>query len=170
MKVPMMCWRIGLLAVGKQEEWQGPGGGQDVAYDIRWRAQTFTPVASHQLTKVVLKLQKVGSPGDITVVIKGTTDGEPSGGNLASYVFDGNAVLTSSMAWYDIPLSCTLYQGQTYAIIIKALNGSSGQQVQIDVDQTGGYTVGERVYSQNSGSTWTKVPGEDWLFEEWGAE
>ena len=83
-----------------------------------WAAQTFTPSADHTITSVWLRLSRVGSPGIITVSIRGTSGGLPFGPDLCSGAINGN-MLTTSMPgdWYEIGVGggYALFAGMTYA-------------------------------------------------------
>jgi hypothetical protein len=151
----------------------GDDGGSEVA-DADWRAQTFTPSASHTITSVKLKLGKKGSPGTLTVGIRETdVDGKPTGDDLCSGTIDGDTLIEyPSYDWYEITLGdgYNLNTSTKYAIVIRATDGTPGfHTVSIKGDVSSPtYSGGTWVESSNSGSDWTIQAAYDFLFEEWG--
>ena len=131
-----------------------------------WWAQTFTPAASHDITKVVLKLSKTGTPGTVTVSIRATTADKPSGGDLCVGTINGND-LSASFVNTDIVMGTnpTLSSGIKYAIVIRA----AGSTVHWSIDNTSpGYADGATVRSFDSGAAWTIFTTQDAAFEEHG--
>lgn len=149
--------------------------GDDGAYDeygVYWSAQTFTPSTAHKITSVKLKLYRVGSPGTITVGIRATSSGLPTGADLCSGTINGNTLTTDTAgAWYEITLGAgyDLSASTKYAIVVRALDGWSGNEPYWRYDSTSPtYAGGSFVYSENSGGSWSAVTGNDFMFEEWG--
>lgn len=141
-------------------------------YGTNWVAQTFTPQASHTLTKVVLYAKKVREPlGGIIVSIKATdTDRKPTGEDLISknilefdisteegeieIVFDGKIILEA---------------GTKYAIVIRVPNPDMPTDcIDIFYQDENVYSRGSSVFSGDSGVTWELEPTFDFWFEEWG--
>jgi hypothetical protein len=154
--------------------------GDDTAGDmhsILYYGQTFTPDVSYSIEYVKVKTYRTGSPGTVTMRVR-ATDGEglPTGGDLCIGTTDANAWATDTAGtWYQINIvdGDVLVADETYAIII-SLGGNSSNYVgwRMDGDDNGnGYTIGQRVYSSNSGGSWTGAPpydGQDYMFEIWG--
>jgi len=147
----------------------------DWAGGAKWAGQTFTPSGSHNLTSIKFYLQKVGSPGSASVHITATdVNGLPTGADLVSATFDGDA-LTTSLAWVEITLSATsLTSGTKYAAYIKALSGDISNYVGIAL-QTSSYATysgGTEIATTDSGASWTAYtpPSQerDSLFMEYG--
>ncbi len=152
-----------------RQEYSLTGANQDMADGDKWRAQTFTPQVGHTLTKVVLKLYRIGSPGTITVSIEETSGGEPTGVQIAVGTTNGDTLTVSSSGeWRAIDLGVALTQNVMYAILVKALAGDASNQCGIVTDNSNPYAGGTRLYTQNAGSSWTDVPTHDLAFEEWG--
>ena len=138
-----------------------------------WRAQTFTPSANHTITKVNLKMRRAGSPGTLTVSIRATSGGLPTGNDLCSGTTDGDTLPTESSEWREITLGVgyALSASTQYAIVIRAVNGDDSNSVSWRQDSSSPtYTGGERVSSDDSGSSWEAplVGDYDCMFEEWG--
>jgi len=146
---------------------------QGSAYGVRYLAQTFTPLAAHKITKVILKLWKKGTPGTAIVSIKATDGaGHPTGDDLCSGTTDGNTLPTSApYEWREISLGAgyNLAANVKYAIQLKAPDGSFNNYVYWRLDSTGTYPRGDYEYSSNSGQSWNTFVGYDLMFEEYGA-
>ena len=141
-------------------------GGE--AWGSIWHAMTFTTgTTKHTVTSVKLKLYRNGLPGTVTVSIRATSDGTPTGGDLTSGTTNGDAFTTDTGgAWYEITMpSYDLSINTMYAIVVRA--PSAGSHVTWRAD--GSFTSGKRWVSVNSGSTWTGPYGVNlYMFEVWG--
>ena len=141
--------------------------------DPKWEAQTFTPQISHRITKVRIKIYRLGLPGIVSVGIRMTdAEGKPSGTDLASGTIDGNTFTADSAgAWYDIDLGngTILSSGVKYAIVL-GNNASGWARWRVAVPSS--YEGGTSLTSFDSGNTWAFCTGGDGgydtLFEEWG--
>lgn len=149
--------------------------GQDAdrdAYGVNWEGQTFTPGITHLLGSVKLKLFRVGSPGTITVSIRATSAGKPTGGDLCSGTID-SAVITEDTngEWYEITLGdgYQVAADTQYAIVVRAPSGDVDNKLSLLADTSSPtYTGGTHVDSSDSGADWNTYSGVDLLFEEWG--
>ena len=150
--------------------------GDDANLEIlaaTWWYQTFTPLASHNLTSVKLLLYRIGSPGTVTASIR-TTDvnGKPTGNDLCSGTINGNTLTTDNAGdWYEITQGAgyNVVAGTKYAIVVRAPSGDASNMLVWRWDSTSAtYTGGNAGKSENSGSTWTGYSFADCMFEEWG--
>ncbi|KKK71996.1 hypothetical protein LCGC14_2908310, partial [marine sediment metagenome] len=149
--------------------------GDDNAFGIwgvHWLTQTFTPSAAHKITSVKLKLFRLGSPGTVTVSIRATSGGEPTGSDLCSGTEDGNNLTEDGDgAWYGITLGAgyDLDADTKYAIVAKALSGSDAlNSANWRGDSSSPtYSGGAGLYSDNSGVDWAGYD-VDRMFEDWG--
>lgn len=148
-------------------------------YDVYWRAQTFTPSTAHYITEVKLFLFRVGTIGDITVGIRATTGGHPSGSDLTSGTYDGTLLASgadgdwaTSAAWVTITLTPYQLTASTkYAIVVSIVGGDVNNELRYGVDEsTPTYTDGNLEHSSNSGAedSWAALTTVDWMFEERG--
>ncbi len=149
----------------------GDNGDYD-GYTANWLAQTFTPQAAHMISKIKLKLFRVGDPGTITVSIKNTTSGKPSGADLCKGTIEGtDLTLDTNGEWYEITLGdgYELSKGVQYAIVVRAPSGDASNKVSWRTDLTSPvYTGGTYCSSTDSGVDWGIISGSDCMFEEWG--
>lgn len=141
-------------------------------FDRHWRGQTFTPSISHNITSVKLLLRRVLLPGQVTVSIRAATYGKPIGPDLCSGTFDGNTLTTDGAGeWKEITFDIhpLLDASTTYAIVIRAIAGDGSNNLRWRDDNSyPAYPGGLYVYSEWSGTDWTRVYGTDMMFEEWG--
>jgi hypothetical protein len=151
-----------------------------------WAGQTFTPAVSGLLTKVDLEIfcysntTCSGVDPDITVGIRATTAGAPSGANLATATITGfnSGTPTYRTATFGTPVSVTA--GTKYAVIVYLANGLRSAAPAPDGGlyawmcscntNSNPYAGGQRVSSTNGGGSWTldgTSGGRDNGFKVW---
>lgn len=133
-----------------------------------WLAQTFEASETFDISRVKVKMYRVGSPGTLTVSIRATSAGLPTGSDLVSGSFNANTMVTSSPGdWYEITFGTaqTLTVGNTYAIVVRATGGDINNLIYWRTDTTAGYANGQRAGSTDSGASWSAVSGQDLMFE-----
>lgn len=140
-------------------------------FGVNWDAQTFTPAATHTVTKVYLKLEKEGSPGIVTVSIRATSAGKPTGSDLASGTRDLDSLNPlSGGSWYDFDLGAgtALTASTVYAIVVRSAGADTDNDAQWRADITSpSYAGGSIVTSGDSGSTWNAPDTTvDMMFKE----
>lgn len=144
-------------------------------YDVAWQFQSFTPTISHKITSVAMLVYKfVGtSPGTMTVGIRTTSGGVPTGNDLCSGTTNADTLTTDSAGeWREIVFSssATLIAGTKYAIVART-GSNAANSVRWRFDITGNYSGGAMGYSIDSGNTWIATPpltGYDFMFREYG--
>ncbi|MBA7636868.1 hypothetical protein ES703_44496 [subsurface metagenome] len=140
--------------------------------DNWWGAQTFTPSVTHKITSVKLLLYRSGSPGTITVSIKATDGGHPTGPDLCSGTTDGDTLPTTSpYEWREITLGAGYDPSADtkYAIVVRAPDAVAPDYIRWRYDKTSAtYGGGNYEVSDDSGFIWTPYPTYDFMFEEWG--
>ena len=143
-------------------------------YSSYWRGQTFTPLVAHKITSVKLRLLRVGFPGTITIVIRATSGGLPTGGDLCVGTTDADTLTPLEPGeWREITLGAGYYleAGVMYAVIIKGDGFSSSVCPAWRFDGTSPtYTRGTGLYATGGGATWYTMDDKDFMFEEWGKE
>jgi hypothetical protein len=172
--------------------------GDDADYTMnaatKWTAAGFTPLVSHRVTSVLVKIWKTGAPGNLTVSIKGGSPNTawPSPAAPQPYVTDCPDLAVGTILQAAIPgatpgalTECTfgtpvdLYAGHRYFIVCRALGSSGGNSVQQRYD-SGGATYErlpeffsadvfcEHMYSTDSGVTWNPGSNTCFMFQEKG--
>ncbi len=168
--VPMNRVTLTLGTSGAFQKFQTYATGEDGTREVggvNWSGQTFKPAITHTIGRVVLTMYRVGTPGDVTVSIRATSGGLPTGADLTSVTIDGDLLPTlASRAPVNLDFpGVLLTAATTYAIVWRAVTTSMGI---ITDDTSPTYTDGSRVDSANSGSSWAAITTTDHLFEEWG--
>lgn len=117
-------------------------------------AQTFTPQITHSISRIDLKLYRVGTVTNVTIELRTTTDGKPDG-NIAAY---GEALATKTVdvsgittntggQWVAFTLTTpiVLTADVKYAVVIKSDISSASHNVNWRVDHVASsYTRGDR--------------------------
>ena len=140
-----------------------------IVTDTMWAAQTFTPAINHTITVIYLQLYRTGLPGTVTVSIRATdVFGHPTGPDLCSALFDGNA-LAGSPQWYGVVLGAgfPLLAWIKYAIVVRSSSGGWDLRWESDVSAAS-YAGGNIEWSPDSGGTWTTDATFDFMFKEAG--
>ncbi len=149
----------------------GDDGDKD-SFGINWLGQTFTPEVTHLISKVKLKLFKVGDPGTSIISIRTTVAGKPTGADLCSgSIVDTNITVDTNGEWYEITLGdgFELQVGVTYAIVLRSPDGDGSNKISWRTDGSSPtYSGGLQVGSSDSGVDWDTFSGVDCMFEEWG--
>lgn len=146
--------------------WTNSAGALDF-YGTVWMGQTFTPGESFTIDTVNLKMYRVGSPGTITVGIRATSGGDPTGADLTAGTTDGNTLTTGTGGeWRTIDLTNYALSADTmYAIVVRAAAGNSSNKGLWRLDTTGGFSGGEATQSGDGGSSWSTIAGDDFTFD-----
>jgi len=124
-----------------------------------WEGQTFTPSIQHTVTSVKLFLYRDDGvlPGTVTVSIRNTSAGLPTGADLVSGTFNGNTATTSGAGnWEEFTFTGSTTQlaaSTTYAIAIRV--SAATAQIKSKATNPGQYTGGTAVSSGDSGGTGT---------------
>jgi len=138
------------------------------------QGQTFTSAVAFNITSVKIRMYRsvANSPGTITVSIYSTSGGVPTGDALISGTTDGSTLTTAGDGeWREITFDSdrVLTADVMYAIVITVASGTEDNSLIVKVDNTAPtYTGGTRVYSLNTGGSWTAHPTVDCMFECWG--
>ncbi|HEY0011084.1 MAG TPA: choice-of-anchor R domain-containing protein [Candidatus Paceibacterota bacterium] len=132
-------------------------------------AQSFRPSSSQAINKVSLYLRKVGTPGDLTIRIMGTTSGSPNTTVLASGTLPASSV-SGTFSFVDATFSSspTLSSGQTYWLVATAsVNASNYFTWGSDASDAYANGTGKRSSSWSGGSSsWTAL-AQDLAFKAW---
>lgn len=154
----------------------GDDNGAAVWMD-NWFGQSFTVGTvsdneDHIITKVKLKLYRIGSPGTVYVSIRNVDEnGLPTGSDLSTGTLDGNTLTTEEPGeWYEIEMSeYTLQAGTKYAIIVRAPDTGWEANVIWRLDSTSPtYAGGCLLRSLDGGNSWDSWSDYDFMFEEYG--
>ncbi|KSV17259.1 hypothetical protein DA01_07750 [Dehalococcoides mccartyi] len=143
-------------------------GAIETVLTNNWEGQTFTATSTNYVSGVDLYGAKYGNPtGNSYIALYATSAGFPIGSPLAVTTFV-TSTWTSSLEFrhYDFNAPAVLTNGEKYALVLYVDNGDSSNNIRWYKDDTSPtFADGNRVYSTNSGSSWTNVSGEDFGFK-----
>jgi Carboxypeptidase regulatory-like domain len=143
-----------------------------------WAGQTFTPTASGQLKRVDVELFCSGCSGtnpNITVSLRATSGGVPTGADLATMTLAGfNDGAAGGLKTVTFAAPPTVTAGTKYAFVFRSVtNRTAGTYaytcscVTSGFSNTNPYANGQFVTSSNSGTSWSAdatVGGRDLNF------
>jgi hypothetical protein len=138
----------------------------DITSSTYFDGQTFSPALSHTITSVKLYLNKSpGTTGTLTVSIRTTSGGLPTGADLCSGTYNIGSIASNTWGWYEITFGAgtPLTAGTPYAIVNKSLDISGDLRV---AASSAGYASGSMVYY--FGGSWNNNDPFDLYFEDWG--
>jgi len=140
---------------------------EELCYGDVWQAQTFTTTHALNVTAVRIKAYRSNTPGTVTVSIRATTAGVPSGADIASATFNGDAIVAADPGeWIELAFSgCPLAAATQYAIVVRAPAGTLLNRLNLMYNPTDVYSGGSRAYSLTAGpdGSWTATT-DDCLF------
>ncbi len=146
----------------------GDDAGKDFSGAV-WIAQMFTTEnTTYTLDKVKLKLYQATTPDTVTVSIRVTASGKPTGADLTSGTIDGNTITTGTGGlWYDIDLAnYQLLPATQYAIVVRAQSPTLyWRRDTTSPPYAGGWSAS----STDSGATWGAYSVYDNLFQIFSA-
>lgn len=156
-------------SVVKYEEYPASNkDGERKVYGAFWMAQTFASVTTHTLNYLDLPIWRTADCGDWSVsiwdVVSGPEDPQVVLAGLAQALLQTVSTRTKIF----LP-PFTIVALEVYAIVLSCAGADSSNTLNWDKDGSSPtYSGGERWDSINSGSDWTNVTGDDFIFEEWG--
>ncbi|MBA7589986.1 hypothetical protein ES708_32085 [subsurface metagenome] len=120
---------------------------------------SFTPIVTHTLTNVKLRMYRVGTPGTLHVSIYAANPaGEPVGPPLASGTINADTFTTDAKgAWYLIILDAggIITAGNYYCIVCETEAPNATRAVVWIGSTAPDYPYGHYAYSGDGGATWT---------------
>lgn len=123
--------------------------------------QTFTAQVTGTLTTIGVGIFSYGA-NDVIVEIRYTSGGVPTGGVLASATIPGGPFADGVLHTADFSAHhIDIYQGQLYAVTLRAQNASTNVGVSGSFPACPGGGTEDFVSSNDSGSTWTVFPPMD---------
>jgi hypothetical protein len=124
-------------------------------------AQTFTTSATteYSVTSVRVLLSRTLVPGTVTVSIRRTAGGVPTGVDLTSGTLAGTSIDTS-YTWYSVTMATevTLELNTMYAIVVSAPSGDITNYICWRYAAAGALANGNGLSSTDSGVSWSTSP------------
>ena len=137
-----------------------------------WLGQTFTTTSNYYLSKISVKIYKVGTPGTLTVSLRATSGNLPTGSDLTSgTIAEGAMNTTAPGSWHNVTVSSVLLvSGTKYAIVARCSAGTGPADcVYWRRDSTGTYAAGNAVISLDASATWSMWGAAyDFMFRTYG--
>lgn len=150
----------------------------DTRYDIsgaNWAAQTFTTTGAFTAVGAAIKCYAAGDAGTLTIAIRATSAGHPTGANLASGTYDISNMPTNTAHFgytyvaFSVPVA--LSAATKYALVAYCSGGDAANYVAWRYDNADGALAdGNREYSTDTGSSWSSDATDDYLFAVYAAE
>jgi hypothetical protein len=135
-----------------------------------WTGQTFIPSVSGQLLRAEFQVFCNGcgaTPPNLTLSVRATAAGLPTGADLASVTVSGSlwasGATVTHMATFSAPT--TLTAGTQYALVLRPVSAPAGSGYFWIRSSPSTYANGSRVLSANSGGTWTADTTRDFNFK-----
>ena len=121
-----------------------------------WHGQTFVPAIPGNLARVDVNIfcnSCTGTVPNLTVSLRATSLGLPTGADLASATIPGSSGSGFVTGVFAVPP--LLAAGTTYALVLRPIANPSAGSYFFTISATNIYAGGRRVSSANSGSTWS---------------
>lgn len=140
-------------------------------YHPRWFSQSFTPQTSHKITRMKVRIKKVGSPGHCRCELYlAGVDHCPTGAYLARDSIHPDFFSTDTWGdWleYHWDPGVDVIAGVEYCVVLYILGGNSTNKVQWIGCTANQYPNGTFCYSLNAGVSWTDYPNHHTYFIEY---
>jgi len=149
------------ISIDQQNTSLGTGAG--TLSITTWGGQTFTPAVSGTLTKVDITLlcsSCSGTTPNLTLSIRTTSGGFPTGADIASATIPGFASVTPTFYTAIFASPPTLTAGTKYALVVRPVANPSTGSYGIPRSGTPGtgadvYAGGTRIAGATSGTVWS---------------
>ncbi len=135
-----------------------------------WTGQTFIPSVTGQLAKADIQLFCNGcgaTPPNLTLSVRNTSAGLPTGADLASVTIPGTTFASGSAVLFTATFGspATLTSGTQYALILRPVSVPAGSGYFWIRSSPTTYANGSRVLSADSGGTWSADTTRDYNFK-----
>lgn len=140
-------------------------------YSSRWASQSFAPQTTHALTRVKLRIKKVGNPPGIycSIYLAGV-NGCPSGTPIDTVYLDPGSIpggLWGDWVEFIFPTSIRVTAGNTYCIVLHHVGGDATNCTHWVGAGGTAYQNGHGCYSVDGGGVWTPYPTQALYFIEY---
>jgi Carboxypeptidase regulatory-like domain/IPT/TIG domain len=136
-----------------------------------WTGQTFIPAVTGSLVKVDVQLfcsnganPCTGPAGNLTLSVRNTSGGVPTGADLATATIPSFTVNVEATFTATFGAPATLTSGTQYALILRPVSNPAAGSYAWIRSSPSTYANGSRVTSTDSGSTWTADTTRDFNF------
>jgi hypothetical protein len=138
-----------------------------------WTGQTFIPSFTGAASQAEIQLFCSGcgaTPPNLTLSIRATSGGLPTGADLASATVPGSTFAAGTIASYTATFGAppTLTGGTQYALILRPVSAPAGSGYFWIRASPSSYANGQRVLSPDSGGSWSADSTRDYNFKVYG--
>ncbi|MEO8584624.1 MAG: carboxypeptidase regulatory-like domain-containing protein [Acidobacteriota bacterium] len=135
-----------------------------------WTGMTFIPAVTGQLVQADVQLFCNGcgaTPPDLTLSVRNTTAGLPTGADLASTTIPGSTFASGASVTFTATFGspAALTSGTQYALILRPVSVPAGSGYFWIRSSPTTYANGQRVLSADSGGTWSADATRDYNFK-----
>ncbi len=135
-----------------------------------WTGQTFIPALTGPLVKAEVQLFCNGcgaTPPDLTLSVRSTSAGLPTGADLASTTIPGSTFASGASVAFTATFGspAALTTGTQYALILRPVSVPAGSGYFWIRSSPSTYANGSRVLSGDSGGTWSADATRDYNFK-----
>jgi hypothetical protein len=135
-----------------------------------WTGQTFIPTVTGLLAKADIQLFCNGcgaTPPNLTLSVRNTAAGLPTGADLASVTVPGSAFSSGGTVLFTATFGApaTLTSGTQYALVLRPVSVPAGSGYFWIRSSPSTYANGSRVLSADSGGTWSTDTTRDYNFK-----
>lgn len=147
-----------------REYWETGYDADRSIYGSSWAAQTFKAQSNYTITSVKLYGYRSGNCGTLTVSIRNSSAGVPTGSDLCSGTI-AQASIPTNIDWIEIDLGdgTPLTSGTIYAIVVRATSGDSNNKFLWGRQTTGDFGV------TGENGSWSNFSGDagTWSSTTW---
>src|SRR5258706_9803990 len=135
-----------------------------------WTGQSFIPAVTGLLAKADIQLFCNGcgaTPPNLTLAVRNTSAGLPTGADLASTTIPGSAFASGGTVLFTATFGspATLTSGTQYTLILRPVSAPAGSGYFWIRSSPSTYANGSRVLSADSGGTWSADTTRDYNFK-----
>jgi hypothetical protein len=135
-----------------------------------WTGQTFIPAVTGQLEAADIQVFCNGcgaTPPNLTLSVRNTAAGLPTGADLASVTIPGSNFASGATVTFTATFGApaTLTSGTQYALILRPVSVPAGSGYFWIRSSPSTYANGSRVLSADSGGTWSADTTRDYNFK-----
>jgi hypothetical protein len=135
-----------------------------------WTGQSFIAAIAGQLVKADVQVFCNGcgaTPPNLTLSVRNTSSGLPTGADLATTTIPGSTFASGSTVTYTATFGApvTLSSGTQYALILRPVSAPAGSGYFWIRSSPSTYANGSRVLTADSGGTWSADTTRDYNFK-----
>ncbi|MBA7493218.1 hypothetical protein ES702_03784 [subsurface metagenome] len=140
-------------------------------YGSNWCSESFTPQTTHTITRIKVRIKKIGSPPTLYCdIYRAGADHCPTGAPIASDSVHPDYIPTGIWGdWYEFTFTpgATLFSGIEYCVVLHHIGGDASNMTQWIGATASQYPNGKFCRSTDTGASWTSYDTYDAYFIEY---